>query len=226
MASDPSSAAEDYKAILRDSIGSADQVFRIDPELQLPGTPEVDVHLFRARSARYSLLVTAGASSQLMPGADDDWPLPKRIELCCKLSTQISDPAAMHDVATRLWMAAQFPFRGKRRPLGYWKLFGDLPPFAEGSELTAWMFSPPLNEDVPVQRYQLAISEKVGTAALILATGITEAERAVGEKIAQRDRKLDHFAEQLFLRCGSFTHTNRESVDLSDLLRDTPLPCH
>ena len=218
MASNHTSDAPKYEDLIRDSIGSPDEVLHIDPKLQLPDTPEIDVYLFRARSARYSLLVTAGASSQPMPGVPDDWPLPKRIELYCKLNSKIDEPAAITGVATRLWMAAQFPVRGKRHPLGYWHLHGDLPPFAEHSELTAWLFSPPLTEDKPVQRYQFAISEKVGTAALIQATGITEAERAVGEKLAKRER----FAEELFKRSGSYTHTNRAGVDLTDLLQAGP----
>jgi hypothetical protein len=223
MATVPTENDKSYEDIVRDSIGSPDEVLRVEPELQLPDTPDIDIYLFRARSARYSLLVTAGASSQPMPGAGDDWPLPKRIELCCKLSNKIEEPASIRGVATRLWMAAQLPFRGKQRPLGYWSLFGELPPFDEASELTAWLFSPLLTDDTPVQRYQFAISENVGTAVVILATGITEDERAVGATIAKRDGKLDHFAEQLFQRCGSFTHPGRASVDLSDLLR-TELP--
>jgi hypothetical protein len=222
MVTDPESAVNQYEQLIRESIGAPDEVLHIDPSLQLPDTPEIDVYLFRPRKVRYSLLVTAGASSQPMPGANDDWPLPKRIELYCKLSAKIIEPAAIKDTATRLWMAAQFPFRGKRHPLGYWHLHGDLPPFAEGSELTAWLFSPPLTDDKPVQRYQFAISENVGTAALIQATGITEAERAVAEKIAKRDRKLDDFAAELFKRCGAFTHTNRASADLTDLLQEQP----
>jgi hypothetical protein len=225
MASDITSVAAKYEDLIRDNIGSPDEVLHIDPKLQLPDTPEIDVYLFLARSARYSLLVTAGASSQPMPGVTDDWPLPKRIELYCKLNAKIDEPPDINAVATRLWMAAQFPFRGKRHPLGYWHLHGDLPPFAERSELTAWMFSPPLTEDTPVQRYQFAISEKVGKAALIQATGITEAERAVGEKMAKRDRTLERFAEELFKRSGSYTHTNRASVDLTDLLGEAPPGC-
>ena len=222
MTADPSSIATTYEDLIRKSIGAADEVLRPDPELSAPDVPEINVYVFRARSVRYSLLVTGGASSKPMPGAKDDWAYPKRFELYCKLSAKIIEPAHINGVATRLWMAAQLPFRGKRRPLGHWQLCGGLPPFADGSELTAWLFTPPLTEDKPVKDYQFAISEAVGTTALVQAIGITEAERAIGEQFARRDRKLDDFAEALFKRSGAHTHTNRTSADMTDLIHPVP----
>jgi hypothetical protein len=182
------------------ALGRPAAVFHVKPERQIPGTPHIDVHIWRGPT--FALLVTAGMSSRAQPDPGAHRP---RVELYAKVPASLSS-GDLVSTCEMLWAVAQWPFRNNEcAALAEWHMVHGMPFFSERSKLNAFLVTMPLSPDQPVAK----MIEAVG-AELLHAYGMTDGERAEAERLGI-ERRIE-FSRALMHTAGSLTDPNRREV--------------
>ncbi len=186
-------------------LGACQSVFHIPEDQQLPGTPHVDIHIYRAPSGfPFHLLVTAGMSFVRQPSGAQ---YPK-IELYLRLDAASTD-ADMIEVCRGLWGLAQYPFRSSTA-LGDFHLVHGMPPLVPESQLTAFMVTPP-STDRPMIRLAQALDIQC-----LHAYSLTEGERVIAQQAGYE--RMPAFASAIQKAVGPHTLPLRTPADLRNLL--------